>query len=446
MISAVFETAAGPVTVSTVHLIVFARAHARSKQVRALREALQQDRLRRGPHRADGRREPLPPPRRCRPCDARGRRVSTHVPLPRAHLADLRLEARVAGAARGCRHPPRPRELRCPARRRALSRSSALLDCTVFDVASDHRAVVCDFALEGRFHTLDRPLAPRTACPYAVPHAAPAHLPGPAARARGEPRRRRRRGRVYAGHADGVDVCLFDAGDTARRDRAPGPARRARPRLVVRLRRRASRPGSATTCASTATWDPDGGLRHNPAKLLLDPYARAVEGEVTWGPEVYGHVVDATWRGDGDAALRPRQPRPRAALRRRRRRVRLGGRPPAGPLPQRDRDLRGARAQPDRAAPRRARGAARHVCRAGPPRVRRPPRLGLGVTAVELLPVHAFTHEPHLVAPGPDEPLGLQHPRVLRAPRRLRRGHRPAGRASTRSRAWSSCCTARASR
>jgi glycogen operon protein len=44
-------------------------------------------------------------------------------------------------------------------------------------------------------------------------------------------------------------------------------------------------------------WDPANGLRCNPAKLLLDPYARAVDGAVRWGPEVVGHVL-----GDPDRA------------------------------------------------------------------------------------------------------------------------------------------------
>ena len=37
-------------------------------------------------------------------------------------------------------------------------------------------------------------------------------------------------------------------------------------------------------------YDPAQGQRHNPHKLLLDPYARAISGGVTWGPEVYGYV------------------------------------------------------------------------------------------------------------------------------------------------------------
>ena len=36
-------------------------------------------------------------------------------------------------------------------------------------------------------------------------------------------------------------------------------------------------------------WDPGRGLRCNPAKLLLDPYARAVHGEVAFGAEVFDY-------------------------------------------------------------------------------------------------------------------------------------------------------------
>jgi isoamylase len=39
-------------------------------------------------------------------------------------------------------------------------------------------------------------------------------------------------------------------------------------------------------------WEPARGLRCNPRKLLVDPYARAIEGEVRWGPAVFGHQLD----------------------------------------------------------------------------------------------------------------------------------------------------------
>ncbi len=70
----------------------------------------------------------------------------------------------------------------------------------------------------------------------------------------------------------------------------------------------------------------------------------------------------------------------------------------------------------------------------------------LGVTAIELMPVHQFVQDPHLHRPGPVELLGLQHDRLLRPAQRLRRvGHaRPAGAAS--SRRWSRRCTTPTSR
>ena len=38
-------------------------------------------------------------------------------------------------------------------------------------------------------------------------------------------------------------------------------------------------------------YDPGRGLRFNPAKLLIDPYARALAGQLRWGDEVFGYRV-----------------------------------------------------------------------------------------------------------------------------------------------------------
>jgi glycogen operon protein len=37
-------------------------------------------------------------------------------------------------------------------------------------------------------------------------------------------------------------------------------------------------------------WDPARGKRCNPAKLLLDPYARAIDGPITWDDSIFDHV------------------------------------------------------------------------------------------------------------------------------------------------------------
>ena len=51
-------------------------------------------------------------------------------------------------------------------------------------------------------------------------------------------------------------------------------------------------PGQAYGYRVTGRYDPGQGVYCNPAKLLLDPYARAISGEVTFGPEVLGYAVD----------------------------------------------------------------------------------------------------------------------------------------------------------
>ncbi|GAA4395888.1 glycogen debranching protein GlgX [Ornithinibacter aureus] len=203
---------------------------------------------------------------------------------------------------------------------------------------------------------------------------------------------------VYAGHADAVELCLFDAGDkvgTSERripllERAHGwwfafvPGITAGQRYNVRVH---------------GAWSPDQGLRHNPAKLLLDPYAKAIEGKVRWGAEVYGHVVDARWRGDGEliSDLDSRGHMPRGVV------VddRFDWEGDVAPNRSRSESVIYEAHVRNQTAlhpgvPPELRGT--YAGLAHPASVSHLKRLG--VTAVELLPVHAFTHEPHLVRRG----------------------------------------------
>jgi endonuclease/exonuclease/phosphatase family metal-dependent hydrolase len=147
MLSAAFETAAGPVAVSTAHLIVFARAHARTKQVRALREALEQDRLRRGPHVLMGDMNHYPRPAAADRAmhEAGG---FTHVPLhePTWLVSGSKHEWLARLAAVATRRDLASFDAQLDV---VLYRDLRLIDSTVVDVASDHRAVVCDFQLGG---------------------------------------------------------------------------------------------------------------------------------------------------------------------------------------------------------------------------------------------------------------------------------------------------------
>ena len=47
-------------------------------------------------------------------------------------------------------------------------------------------------------------------------------------------------------------------------------------------------------------FEPEKGHRFNPAKLLIDPYAKAIEGTVDWTPNAYAYPLDDP---DGDLAL-----------------------------------------------------------------------------------------------------------------------------------------------
>ena len=50
-------------------------------------------------------------------------------------------------------------------------------------------------------------------------------------------------------------------------------------------------------------WDPEKGVRCNPAKLLLDPYAKATAGEIDWDPSLFGYEFgDPDSRNDADSA------------------------------------------------------------------------------------------------------------------------------------------------
>ena len=98
---------------------------------------------------------------------------------------------------------------------------------------------------------------------------------------------------VYSEQATAVELCLFDASD-------PG-------RAVERIRVREKTafvwhcyvpdlgPGHRYAFRVDGPYEPEKGLRFNAAKLLLDPYAKAVTGEVDWSAPLFSYQL-------GDAA------------------------------------------------------------------------------------------------------------------------------------------------
>ncbi|WP_179889880.1 glycogen debranching protein GlgX [Streptomyces anulatus] len=200
---------------------------------------------------------------------------------------------------------------------------------------------------------------------------------------------------LWAGGAEAVELCLFDGRGTETRCPLTELTHEIWHGFVPGVR-----PGQRYGYRVHGRWDPWTGARWNAAKLLLDPYARAVDGTFALPPEVYGHVRDwpdqhvaDTVRDDRDSApfvpkgvvvrddddwvedRRPKTPWADSVI------YELHVRGFTKLHPDIPPELRGTYAGLAHPA------AIEHLTR-------------LGVTAVELLPVHQFAHEDHLLRRG----------------------------------------------
>ena len=98
---------------------------------------------------------------------------------------------------------------------------------------------------------------------------------------------------VLASHADAVELCLLDADPTSPDGWSERRVPLERPlHGVWSAHVPGVRPGQHYGFRAHGRWNPGSGTRYNPAKLLMDPYARGIEGELDLGPAVYGHQVD----------------------------------------------------------------------------------------------------------------------------------------------------------
>jgi glycogen operon protein len=144
-------------------------------------------------------------------------------------------------------------------------------------------------------------------------------------------------------------------------------------------------------------YDPENGLRFNPNKLLLDPYAKAIGRPLTWADELFGYTL-----GDpaGDLSFDDRDSAPFAPLG-----VVIdpafdwsGEKRPSYPAHETiiyEAHVRGmTMLHPD--VPPKLRGT--YAAMASEPITKH--LQGMGVTAVELMPVHYFLHDRHLIDQG----------------------------------------------
>ena len=223
---------------------------------------------------------------------------------------------------------------------------------------------------------------------------------------------------VFSEVAERIELCFFDeAGEETRVD-LPELTSFCFHGYVPQLQ-----PGQRYGFRVHGPWAPEHGHRCNPAKLLLDPYAKAIDGNVRWDEAVFAHrFADPEARNDADSApfmskavvtnpwfdwdvdRPPRTPEHKTVIY--------------------EAHVKGFTKLNDR-IPEELRGT--YAGLAQPAVVEYLQRLG--ITAVELMPVHQFVHDAAPARARPAQLLGVQLDRLLRAAPRIQqlRRARPAG-------------------
>jgi glycogen operon protein len=93
---------------------------------------------------------------------------------------------------------------------------------------------------------------------------------------------------VFAGGAEQLDLCLFDADGRHELRRLP---LREQTDGVWHGYLPGVQPGQLYGYRASGPYEPEKGLRYNANKLLLDPYARQLAGALRWSDAVYGYRV-----------------------------------------------------------------------------------------------------------------------------------------------------------
>ena len=198
---------------------------------------------------------------------------------------------------------------------------------------------------------------------------------------------------LFSESSDAAELCLFDAsGNNERRIRI-----RERTNGAWHIYVPGVNPGQLYGYRVYGPYVPESGLRFNPNKLLLDPYAKAIGRSLKWADELFGyHLGDP----EGDLSFDDRDSAPFAPL---------GmvidpkfdwsGEQRPSPAAHEtiiyEAHVRGmSQLHPD--VPEHLRGT--YAAMASEPIIKH--LQSLGVTALELMPVHCFLDDRHLVDRG----------------------------------------------
>jgi len=199
---------------------------------------------------------------------------------------------------------------------------------------------------------------------------------------------------LFSAHADKVELCLFD--DRGRRE----IERIALPEYTDQVfhgRLPDARPGLMYGYRVYGPYDPERGHRFNPHKLLMDPYAKMLRGPVRWSDSHYGYRVgspraDLSFDKRDSAHGSPRCVVIDPAF------MWGGDRRPETPWPKTviyETHVRGFTMRHPR-IPKPYRGLFMGLCHKESIDYLK----ALGVTAVELMPIHAFPDDRWLTQKG----------------------------------------------
>lgn len=109
---------------------------------------------------------------------------------------------------------------------------------------------------------------------------------------------------IWSNAADAIELCLFNEVNGALVETRFAMSHRNGPIWHGYLA--GVRTGQRYGYRVYGPWQPEHGVRFNDAKLLIDPYTHLLDGELSYVPEIYGHVAsDGT--GAGDVSVRDRR-------------------------------------------------------------------------------------------------------------------------------------------
>jgi len=96
---------------------------------------------------------------------------------------------------------------------------------------------------------------------------------------------------VFSSHAEKIELCLFDRGGKREIQRLPLPSFDGE---VWHGYLPDAGPGLVYGYRAYGPYEPKNGHRFNPNKLLLDPYAKELSGQLRWTDALYGYRLRST--------------------------------------------------------------------------------------------------------------------------------------------------------